>query len=593
MRYAARTGTLARVPSRKRKRAQGRVQATSAQPMLPVNPAALGREFFPRIPREEQYRTHYGKALDLHRIDYALRCANQGLMRPLTDIGRETVSLDGHLSALLQKRLNRLAALDHDIQPATGARVDTKKAELYASFVRAQIEALPNFRDAIVDLGWAVFDARAASELEWRHIGGEWWLLSLNWIHPRRLSFGPNRDLRVIDSHHETSGFGDVGFPIERVPYKFCVYRPRLFGDYPEREGLCPRALYWSYFQRFGTRERMALLELFGRPWRVLEPLPNALTNNEGAITAFEAVKNLNGSNVAQLPPGWHVEVIQPFTGAGQVSGEAIDHATKVLSKLVLGSTGTTDAVSTGLGSSIGDAHLSEEDLIIWSDARRLQEVIEDQITDAIIAVNFGPEELDHAPRFIFRTEPPISREAEANRIKAALDIGLPVTLEEAREKLGVQETRDGQPYLQKVQRPAPFGMVAPPPANEVVYPAGQAPAPGEVSEQPSVAMNLPGGGSGSPSMPPVPPPDLLPTGPVETLSDEPDEDEPDAVAALAAKMTELQLEACEHGRKNVCAWCGIERERDVEMVDGQPRWVKKWKPIRRRTPAPAAQPAA
>lgn len=578
VRYAARPGTLARVPSRKRKRAQGRVQATTAQPALPVNTGVLAREFFDRIPREEQYRTHYGKALDLQRIDYALRSAYQGLMRPMTDIGRETVSLDGHLSALLQKRLNRLAALDHDIQPATGSRIDAKKADLYAAFVRAQLEQIPSFRDVIVDLGWAVFDGRAASELDWRFMDREWWITALHWIHPRRLSFGPNRDVRVVDGRHETSGFMDIGFPLERVPYKFCVYRPRLFGDYPEREGLAPRALYWSFFARFGTRERMALLELFGRPWRVLSPLPNALNiNMEGARTAFESVKNLNGNSVAQLPPGWHLDIHQPFTGAGQVSGEAIDSAQKVLSKLILGSTGTTDAVSTGLGSSIGDAHLSEEDLVIWSDARRLAEAIEDQITDAIIAVNFGPHELDHAPRFIFRTEPPISREAEANRIKAALEIGVPVTLEEAREKLGIQETQPGQPYLQRVQRPAPFGMVAPPPANEVVYPPGLAPAPGEVAEQPAVALNIPGDDGGS--LPAPSSPDLLPA--AEAAEDDPDLDGVDDAAQLAAKMTELGIDRCAHNKPNRCRICGIERVRDVELdASGKPVWSVAWKKI-------------
>ncbi len=562
------------------------MQATTAQPMLPVNTGVLSREFFERIPREEQYRTHYGKALDLQRIDFALRAAYQGLMRPMTDIGRETVSLDGHLSAVLQKRLNRLAALDHDVVPATGRNINVKKAELYATFVRTQLEQIPSFRDVIVDLGWAVWDGRAGSELDWRFLDREWWITALHWIHPRRLSFGPNRDVRVVDGKHESSGFMDLGFPIERVPYKFCVYRPRLFGDYPEREGLCARALYWSFFARFGTRERMALLELFGRPWRVLKPIPGSLNINlEGARSAFETAKNLNGNSVAQLPPGWDLDIHQPFTGAGQVSGEAIDSAQKVISKLILGSTGTTDAVSTGLGSSIGDAHLSEEDLVIWSDARRLAEAIEDQITDAIIAVNFGVTELDHAPRFIFRTEAPISREAEASRIKAALELGVPVTLEEAREKLGVQETQPGLPYLQRVQRPAPFGMQAPPPANEVVYPVGTAPTPGEIAEQPATAINLPGDGGVSP--PASPSPDLLPD-----VDDDLDLDGVDDAAQLAAKMTELGIDRCAHNKPNRCRICGIERVRDVELDgSGKAVWSVAWKKI--GAPSQQVQPAA
>jgi phage gp29-like protein len=551
------------------------------------NAAVLGKHYFQAaIPKGENSRTHYGKALDLSRIDYAIRSANNGMMRSMTDLARETVSLDGHLSAILQKRLNRLAALDHDIQPATGPNVDTAKAEDYASFVRSQLENIPRFRDAITDLAWGVFDGRAASELDWRAQGGQWHVLGINWIHARRLSFGPSRDLRVVDGSYESGGFPDIGFPLERVPYKFIVYRPRIFGDYQEREGLAPRMLYWSFFARFGTRERMALLELFGRPWRIVKPIPGENVNVEAMNTAFDAIKNLGSHNTARLPAGMEVDIHEPFTGAGQVSESAIDHATKVLSKLVLGSTGTTDAVSTGLGSSVGDAHLSEEDLVIWSDARRLGEAIEDQLTDAIIAVNFGPGELVHAPRFLFRTEPPLDRAGEAARITSAIELGLDVSLEEAREKLGVRELKDGQPYLRRIQRPAAFGMVPLPPQPEIVYPVGDAPTPGEISEMPEVALNLPSGGVDSP--PALPPgsnleePDLdLPALPPAALTaDDPDLDGVDDVAALAAKMTELGIERCQHGKPNRCQICGIERKRDVELVDGEAVWVVAWKPI-------------
>lgn len=555
-------------------------------PLVPVNRGVLAKDFFAdRIPRAENDRTHYGKTLDLQRIDFALRSAERGRMSLITDIAREQLTYDGHLSAVLQKRLNRLAALDWDLVPASGANVDTGKAEDYAAFVRAQLEAIPRFRDALVDLAWGVYDNRAALELDWRYFNNAWNLIGLNWIHPRRLSFGPDRDLRVIDTRMDMGDFREKpGYPIECVPYKFCTYKPRLFGDYPEREGLAIRTLYWSYFGRCGVRERNALQEVFGRPWRVVKPIPgDALsTNEEAGKSAFEMVQRLGYHNTAKLPPGWDLDIIQPFTGAGQVSGEIISHSEKVQSKLVLGSTGTTDAVSTGLGSSIGDAHLSEEDLIIWSDARREGETVEDQITDAIIAVNFGPGAVDHAPRFIFRTEPPISREAEGKRLQTALDLGIPVTLEEGREKLGIQEIRDGEPYIIKVQRPADFGQAPLPATPEIVYPIGKAPLPGELAETPLAGLNLPaGGGDGMP--PAAPPAGELPAPPAPALpaTQGPDDDEPDAVAALCDKMNELKIRACEHGRVNECAWCGIERERDVEMVDGEPAWIIKWRPIK------------
>lgn len=565
-------------------------------PLVPVNTGVLPKALFAeRVPRSENERPHYGKALDLQAIDFALRSAERGRMCPITDISREQLTYDGHLSAILQKRLNRLAALDWDIVPASGAYVEPGKAEFYASYVRAQLEAIPRFRDSLVYLAWAAYDNRAALELDWRYFSAEWNLIGLNWIHPRRLSFGRDRDVRVIDTRSDIGDFRDVGYPLAQVPYKFCVYTPRLFNDYPEREGLAIRTLYWSYFGRAGVRERMALQEVFGRPWRIVKPIPgdDLSANEESGDTAFETVKRLGYHNTAKMPRGWDVQIIQPFTGAGQVSGDIISHSEKVQSKLVLGSTGTTDAVSTGLGSSIGDAHLSEEDLIIWSDARRVGESVEDQITDAIIAVNFGPGEVDHAPRFVFRTEPPVSREEEGKRLGAALDLGLQVTVEEAREKLGVQEVRDGEPYIIKVQRPADFGQAPLPPMPVIVYPIGDAPIPGELAEAPIPALNLPAGGDGMP--PDVTPPagalpsPALPALPASTMPA--DDDEPDSIAALCEKMNELKIPACEHGRKNLCTWCGIERERDVEMVNGEAQWIIKWRPL--KTPQLHASRAA
>jgi phage gp29-like protein len=579
------------------------VGATAMVATPPVNEAWLEQEFFgQKVPKSEEWRTHYGKALDLALIDYALRQAELGSMMVLTDIGRETAQLDGHLSSVLQKRLNRLAALPIDISPAKGPRVDTKRAEAYATYVRDMLDGIPRWKQFITNMAWGIFDARAAHEKQWTWLDGDWALTRLDWIHPRRLSFGACRDLRVIDTGHAAAGgFRDIGFPLEQVPYKFAIYRPQLFNDYPEREGLLPRTLYWSRFARFGVHERNLLLELFGRPWRIIkhQVRPDGTpVSTESSKSAYEQVKQLGYNTVARLPVGFELDIHQPFTGAGQISGDVIDYANKVTSKLVLGNTGTTDAVSTGLGSSIGNAHVTEEDLIIWADAERLAEVIEDQIVDAIIAVNFGPSEVVNAPKFAFRTEAPSSREEEGRIIDIALKAGVPVPLEQARQKLGIREIKPGEPYVAMVQRPVGFGQVALPPQPEIVYPLNKAPAAGELAPPPSASDGLgnlppdgvtPGLPSPDPSAPSGGPnPPALPAG-----TQGPDVDEPDAIAELCELMNEHQVAACEHGRKNVCEWCGIERERSLEIKGGEPHWIIKWKPLRRPPPAPAAPPVA
>jgi phage gp29-like protein len=583
--------------------------ATDA-PIVPApNPGFLRQMYFgDQMPMSENWRPYWGRALDLRQIESAITSANYGLMSRMTDLARETIMLDGHVNALLQKRLNRVAALDWDLVPAAGPDIDEKRSKERTAEVRENLEMIPNFRDRIMDLAWGNFDGRAASELEWFRLGRQWRVRDLHWIHPRRLSFGPDRDLRVIDPQYQTSNFQDVGFAVEAVPYKFVCFKPRLFGDYQEREGLAPRTLYWSFFARLGKREQLELMEIFGKPWRIMIPkqgMPNIAPggqNRDAYQAGFEALQMLGAANTARMPPGVEVQVVQPEQGAGQVHSDVISDCRDVLTKMYLGGVATTEAVSTGIGSSVANVHFTEEDLIIASDARRIAECLEDQLTDAIIVANYGPSEVVYAPRFRIRTDPPTDRKEEGERIQLGLNAGLRIAEQEARERLGFREVRADEPYLIRFQRPVEPGQTPPPPAAETVWPPGEAPLPGEVPDTPELAINLP-------DEPALPAPDAegLPPGSAGPLSlpapgdvteasnDVADDDE---AAALASRMTELGLERCRHQRTNRCPMCGVERVNSgVELgPDGEAVWPVVWRPIGGRSqpasPTPAAVPA-
>lgn len=513
----------------------------------------LGKQFLPNVPKEEQNRPYAGRTLDLNRIERAIIGSNRGFMRSMTDLSLETLTLDGHASSVIQKRLNRLAALPWEVVPATGEGVNEQQAEDAAGLVRDNLEMIPRFRQKIIDTGWAAYHGRSAQELFWGFNGRKWWVGDLHWVHPRRLSFGPNRDIRVVDLTSDRGNFADVGFAIEDVPYKFLTYKPRLFGDYQEREGLARRFLYWSFFARFGTRERMALMEIFGKPWRIVMPkegqTPTAL-NREALTQSFDAINSLGANSTARLPMAMDVQIPQPATNAGQIHEEAIDYANKIISKLALGQTGTTDAVSTGLGSSVGDVHASEEDLIIAADAWNVAEAIEDQLTDAIVIVNHGAHAVRYAPKFVIRTDPPQDRTVEAALIKSAQEVGLRVAEQEAMERLGFREVRDADTVL----------VPPPPPTAAGMFTMQGAP------ETPLSAL-------------PVAQPDTEP----KQLDGDPVDPalQDDSRQVLADKMTEAGVKKCEHNRPNRCPMCGVERVRDFELgPDGEPVWSIKWRPI-------------
>lgn len=420
---------------------------------------------YARPPDNERYRKRYGRALDLARIEQALRSAQDGYMRDLTDLSREMISLDPHLSAVVAKRINAVASVPFEIVEASGSGVDPKKAELYAQVVREQIEKIPNFRQRLKALAWGLYDGRSLLENHWLERprdsrGVSWHLAELAWIHPRRLQFGPDREIRINDSDSVGFGFAPLGVSVDdpRVAYKFVQFKPQLFGEYPEREGLAPRCLYWAFFKRFGARDRMILLELFGKPWRIVTVDENSNAGDVELAAAEEAADQLGDSRTARMPRGVKLTVEAPDLKGTDLHNDVIGESDRQLSKLVLGQTGTTDPMAGGLNGQQSSVMQDEQMLILKGDCEILGDSVEDGLTDAIIALNYGPSEVMHAPRFVLRAEMPPNREKEAERVKKALDAGLSVSIEEAYEVIGFRKPEPNEDSLQMGDITGPFG---------------------------------------------------------------------------------------------------------------------------------------
>jgi phage gp29-like protein len=470
------------------------------------------------LPRTEKQRRFFGRGLDMDRIELAMRHAARGAMVELTDLGREALMLDGHMTGLVQKRFGRCAAIDYTIAANDGIGqndFDQGKAKAYAEFVSRQIRRIPEFRERLTDLQWGVWDNRALLEIEWEIVSGRevgdsrlmtgWRVKNLHWIHPRRLSYNQNRDLVVVNPQRGAFDFEPMGFVPSTIPEKFIPYTPRLFSDYAEREGLIWRAQYFSYFGRASTRERMSLMELFAAPWRVAYSDSDTPINVDSMKEAFRVLGRMSSRNAAWLPAGVKAQFVQPGNGSGQVHKDIIEDSRNVLSKLILGSTGSTDATPTGLGSSIGDAMLSDQDLIIASDLMRLAEVIENRLSDLIIKLNYGVEALAYAPQFGFDLEVLLNRGQEIANVKLATEAGLRIPLEQAYQRTGFREPRANEPYLEFIVPVSDGTGPAQEGRPQIVWPEGTAPAPGDLAIQPEEALNL-DGPAPEPAAPPKPP---------------------------------------------------------------------------------------
>jgi phage gp29-like protein len=456
------------------------VQAARAADLANVTRQDLRSRVVPRnIPQSEEYRTYFGRSLDMARIENAIRRAECGIMAEITDLTSESLSLDPHILSCAVKRFGAIPALDWTLTPASGPDVDPELAQDIADHCRGNLERIPCFGERLYDLVWAEFDGRAALELHWdfRSSKQPWWLSALEWIHPRRLSFNQQRDLQLIDTWRERGNFVSDGFRLADVPGKFLWWLPRLFREYPEREGLAPRSVYWAFFKRFSWRYRMVLTELFAVPWRIVTADADAPVSPEGMEEAGEVAEKLGQSTTAWFEPGIKFDTTFPHENSGQLFGMTNEDVDKQMSKLYLGQTGTTE---TDQGNRAGMIVAEgQQDIIKHLTGMGVSGRVNEQVVLPMTVFNYGPDTAGHAPRFELLTQPPRDREKEMNLAERAVQLQVPVAVDEIRDIAAIRKPDEDEAYVIGTTSGGTDAMGNPLPGGvKVVDPSGTEPKP-------------------------------------------------------------------------------------------------------------------
>jgi phage gp29-like protein len=405
-------------------------------------------------PELEQTRRYYGRSLTPATIEAVLRAAEFGHMRDLTDLTYETLAIDPHFTGVTRKRLRSVLTCQPEVVPAKGEGIDPELAQQYADVVRQQLAWVPRFKQTLLQLNWGHCHGRAAAEKIWRENppGSKvrWRIEGVNWIHPRRLCFGPERELRVRDDPFSGFGFEARGLDLRQHPFKFFTFLPQQFNDYPEREGFGPRGLYWAFFKRFGKREQLVLLEVFGKPWRIVFADDPSKIQPDSLEQAKQAADAMGANATGGMPPGWKAQTDQPGQGAGQVHRDVIADSNDEISKLVLGEVRTTDSKPAALGSA-SDAIAQEiSDVVKEEDTANLTDLLTEQFAADIIVLNFGPEALPYCPTIKIEYKAPVDKDKETDRAGKVLSFGIPIKEDELYERTGFTKPAPGDAIIQQ-----------------------------------------------------------------------------------------------------------------------------------------------
>lgn len=411
----------------------------------------------------EQTRRYYGRALTPATIESVIRMAEFGYMRDLTDLLQETLKVDGHFGSVVGKRHRAVARQRPNVVPCKINGKVTTDTQKFADVVREQVVRLPRWRNIVLGFEWGHFHGRAAGEKQWvRQNTGDvpWRLADINWIHPRRLCFGPRRELRVRDDQYggpglglfngqpqgvtavNGGGFEARGLDLSSYPEKFITFLPQLFNDYPEREGYGPHCLYWSFFKRFAKREQMVLLEVFGKPWRIVFTDNPDQVQQEQLDDAADSVDEMGADATGVLPPGVKVQTDQPVQGAGQVHRDVFGDSNDEISKIALGETRTTDAKPSALGSA-GDQVASDvSDEVKDADTGNIADLFSEQVAGDIIALNFGEDARALAPRIELLYQAPKDPVKETARVVTLIQVGVQLKADEVYEAIGFTQPK-------------------------------------------------------------------------------------------------------------------------------------------------------
>lgn len=361
-----------------------------------------------------------------------------------------------------------------------------EQATEQAAFVEKLLKNTPRFTDMMRHLLDALWYGRSAVNMvfgkqgetiyirDWMPIHGD--SLTMTELGQLGLKVGPRYYTQTIGGaapdtdkiNGTVIGWDSRVLPLDdqqRATIALHTYQPQGvdFDDPYEAEnaylGRGMRDLVWYYWslKQAALQNWATYIERYSMGIRV----GNYPVGNEAAKADMEsAMQNLLGDVSVLIPKnadgsdaGFGIDIKEPNGGNAEAFAKMVEYLTENIKEVILGQTGTSQAVSSGLGSSIGDQHAQTLNRQVTYIANALAETITREIVTPLFRMNFGDDAIP--PSFSFSVSKP-NPEEYMKAIEAFTKLGGRVSEREARKVLGLAEPEDDEMVL---QAPSEGGM--------------------------------------------------------------------------------------------------------------------------------------
>lgn len=390
--------------------------------------------------------------------DYAVRADRQF---------QRQMRRDPHIEGPLRQRMYAVSLMDWSIVPED--EDDEKQVDQAAELTHIVEHHLRKQRNFLLSLSNAVWYGPAAVNVIYDRVDGIY--APVDWIplHSDSITFdidgrpgirvnpvkvsgaipGPDSMVKILDGADRRAVILHTA-NIEAPDFD----EPREAAYLYAGRGLRDVIWFWFRNKQEVMQSWMTGLERYAQGLRVAR---YPTSNDQAKRDAIEILENWITDNAVALPSEqdgqgnylWSIDVMEMGAAGIESLQQAVDRFRQDVKELILGQTATTEAVSTGLGSSVGDQHAETFHRIIRYDAEALEDTLTHEFVRELQLLNYGQQ--PHRFRWKFAIDKTDPHDLLEN-VSQFVALGGSVREDDVRDALGLERPNPGDDVLEPSQ---------------------------------------------------------------------------------------------------------------------------------------------
>ncbi|PJG86206.1 DUF935 domain-containing protein [Conservatibacter flavescens] len=383
---------------------------------------------------------HPARKITPQKLQRIFDDAESGNVREQAELFMDIEEQDGAIGSHLGTRKRATLTLDWSIFAPENP---TEHEEHLTSEVKQLFSQIGYLDNLVMDLMDACLQGFSANEIQWVYENELW--LPKKFIH-RPASWFVLDDL---DNPLLISPTNPMGEPL--IAQKWIVHTHKNRSSPLARNGL-GRTLAWIYmFNHYSITDFAEFLELYGFPIRIGKYGAGASKDEKRAL--LRALSDIGHNAAGIMPDTMQIELHSAASQSIASNNpylQMTDWAEKLSAKFILGQTLTSGADGKTSTNALGKVHNEVRRDLLVSDAKQLEQTINQQLILPFLQINFPNIDPARLPYFAFDVKEYEDIKTFSEALPNLIDSGMLIPLLWAHNKLGIPMAKEGEAVLKR-----------------------------------------------------------------------------------------------------------------------------------------------